>query len=480
MPEKASTTHVLLENELIVYRRPRSRVWQCRYKVEGVWQRATTKQRDLTKAKAKAKELMLEAEIRRRSNLPFITRKFRHVAKLAIDRMTTEATAGRGKVSFADYERVINDYLIPYFGNYSITNVDHAALDEFGRWREEKMGKAPTQSTLMTQNAALNRVFDEAVARGFLSDVNRPKLEAKGKVSDRRPAFDLNEVHVMFASFDSWIANARNDKSRELRLLLRDYVEVLLDTGARPGDELLNLKWKQVKYSMKPVTIETGATYESDPNEPPDDPDDEYPVEVAARAPNRVVKSDMNRSCELTVKGKTGQRQTLGMNPTVKAFVRIIERNYGIKNNYVEPFKGVAVASNDDYVFRTKAKAKPTSFQNMFESFLAEHDLLIDPRTEQKRVFYSLRHTYATLALTHDQVPIHTLAKQMGTSVVMIEKHYSHLKVMQAIEQLRNRETRRLIAAGSVLEQPPKPKSASKAAAKKSKMASAETKRGSE
>ena len=37
--------------------------------------------------------------------------------------------------------------------------------------------------------------------------------------------------------------------------------------------------------------------------------------------------------------------------------------------------------------------------------------------------------------------------KQMGTSVVMIERHYSHLKVIQAAEQLRGAETRRLIEA---------------------------------
>jgi hypothetical protein len=55
MPERASTTHVLLDNELIVYRRPRSRVWQCRYKVDSTWQRATTKQRDLAKAKSNRK-----------------------------------------------------------------------------------------------------------------------------------------------------------------------------------------------------------------------------------------------------------------------------------------------------------------------------------------------------------------------------------------------------------------------------------------
>jgi hypothetical protein len=40
----------------------------------------------------------------------------------------------------------------------------------------------------------------------------------------------------------------------------------------------------------------------------------------------------------------------------------------------------------------------------------------------------------------------------MGTSVPMIEKHYSHLKVVQAIEQLRGEETRRLIEAGGVID----------------------------
>jgi hypothetical protein len=37
----------------------------------------------------------------------------------------------------------------------------------------------------------------------------------------------------------------------------------------------------------------------------------------------------------------------------------------------------------------------------------------------------------------------------MGTSVLMIEKHYSHLQVIQAIEQLRGTNTRKLIEADS-------------------------------
>jgi len=73
---------------------------------------------------------------------------------------------------------------------------------------------------------------------------------------------------------------------------------------------------------------------------------------------------------------------------------------------------------------------------------LEEHGLLLDPKTNQKRVFYGLRHPCATLALTQDEVPIHTLAKQMGTSVLMIENHYSHLEVIKAIHQVRGDESR--------------------------------------
>lgn len=73
--------------------------------------------------------------------------------------------------------------------------------------------------------------------------------------------------------------------------------------------------------------------------------------------------------------------------------------------------------------------------------------MLIDAVTNQKRTFYCFRHSYATFALTNDKVEIHTLAKQMGTSVGMIEKHYSHLDAVKAIHQLRGNETRQLMEA---------------------------------
>jgi integrase len=446
MPEKIATTHVLMNNELVLYRRERSAIWQCRLKVADIWQRASTKQRDLKLAKKAARELMIEAEIRKRSNLPVVTRRFRSVAQLAIQRMDTETANKQGKVSYNDYKRLIEDYLIPILGNRNITNIDSSALDDYEARRIQLMEKTPSKSTILKHNAALNRVFDEAVIRGFLTEANRPKLVAKGKQSDRRPAFELEELRAVLNNLAGWVERARTKKSKTMRAVLCDYVEMLIDTGARPGKELLDLKWRHIKFSKKPVVVTTEQV-------------DEYG--------ELIQSANLNRSVEMTVTGKTGTRTIVGMKRTVQVLERIAKRNYEIEGSIVNPFAKLTPVSNDDKVFKVGDGRELNSFQKMFESYLEEHSLLIDKRTEQKRVFYSLRHTYATLALTHDRVPIHTLAKQMGTSVLMIERHYSHLKVVQAIEQLRGEETNRLIAAGSVVDAEYASKRATKVANKK-------------
>jgi integrase len=438
MSAKLETTHVVSENEIVVYKRERSEIWQCRYKVGGVWQRASTKERKLKDAKEVAKTLRITAEIRKRDNLPVITRKFRDVAKHAVQRMEQRIVNGDGKVSFKDYIRIITEYLIPILGNRLITNIDKAALDHLDAERIKMMDRAPSKSTLLSQNAALNLVFDEAVLRNFLTELNRPKLESKGKKSTRHPAFELNELQAVLNNFEEWIERARNDHSKEMRQIMRDYVEMLVDTGARPGKELMNVKWKQIKFSMDPIEIDTGQ------------------VLVVKDGPNeKIVITDMRRIVEMTVSGKTGARQIIGRSPTVRVLERIARRVYGVKNSISDPFKDVITPNNDDYVLRTKSKKQDVSsaFQHMLERYLEEHNLLYDPMTETNRVFYSFRHTYATLALTHDKVPIHTLAKQMGTSVLMIERHYSHLKVIQAVEQLSGAETRRRIASTSTVDE---------------------------
>lgn len=434
MPAKVESTHEVLPRKLIVYRRSRSGAWQCRFKVDGIWQRASTKKIDLEDAKEAAHRLLIAAEVRKQQNLPVVTRRFRDVANLAIERMEQELKSGKGKVSFNDYIRVIREYLIPILGKRHITSIDVSVLDELDAQRIVLMSKEPTRSTLLTHNSALNRVFDEAQMRGFLTESNRPKLESKGKDSQRRAAFTLEEIKAMISKFDAWVERGRGDVSKESRTIMRDYVLMLLDTGARPGRELLELQWNKIIENKVAPLIEEGEKRDQD-------------GEVMASV-------DLQRSVTITVTGKTGTRDIVGMRRSVEVLREIGKRNYPKADQpLLTPLKNLAKPSSKEYVFRRKDGSDPSSsFQKMFENFLREHNLLEDPRTGQDRVFYSLRHTYATFALTIDKVPIHTLAKQMGTSVLMIEKHYSHLKVVQAISQLRGNESRQLIDAGGVVD----------------------------
>jgi integrase len=360
-----------------------------------------------------------------------VTKRFKDIAELAIDRMERDLKGGMGKVIYKDYIRIIREHFIPSLGQRLITNIDYDALEQYYRDREERYGVAISNTHRKTQNAAFNRVFDEAIVRGYLTESNRPKLDGKTKVGERRPAFELHELKALLKNLGPYIESSRTRDVRERREILRDYVEMLVDTGARPGIELLNMKWRQIRFMMNPISTVT------------DQLDDEGEA---------IEVHSLNRSCEMTVKGKTGQRQIIGRLPSIRVLERIAMRNYGVKSTIRDPLAELIKPTNDDYIFRTREGRDMSDVLNhMFDSFLADHNLLIDPKTNQKRVFYSLRHTYATLSLTHDRVPIHTLAKQMGTSVLMIERHYSHLQVIQAIDQLRGANTRKLIEAeGSV------------------------------
>ena len=97
MSNKKESTHQLIHRNLTLYQREHSAVWQCRYKVDNKWIRATTKETQFELAVNKAKELLVEAEIRKRSGIPVVTKRFKDIAMLAIDRMERDLKGGLGK-----------------------------------------------------------------------------------------------------------------------------------------------------------------------------------------------------------------------------------------------------------------------------------------------------------------------------------------------------------------------------------------------
>ena len=72
----------------------------------------------------------------------------------------------------------------------------------------------------------------------------------------------------------------------------------------------------------------------------------------------------------------------------------------------------------------------------MFARLLASLNLLHDTRNGKQRTMYSLRHYYATMALTYNRMTVYHLAKHLGTSVAMIEQHYGHVELRRIAREI--------------------------------------------
>jgi integrase len=169
-----------------------------------------------------------------------------------------------------------------------------------------------------------------------------------------------------------------------MRRLLRDYVLIVANTGMRPGTEAENLRWKHVT-----VFEDNGLEY-----------------------------------VEFYLHGKTKPHEAIGRAGTIDYLKRLHSRTEAIKD--IE-FYAMLKQKLDLPVFCLPDGTVTDNLRQTFKAFLTKHDLLICPKTGDNRVLYSLRHTYATFALVNDGMDIHALAQQMGTSIGMIERHYSHL-----------------------------------------------------
>ena len=377
-------THVLLDGAVKVYKRSNSKLWQATFKIDQHWVRISTGKQDLKEAKTAARDEYLEYGFRSKHDLPVVTKRFEDVAKLAIADMQRQLDAGAGRKVFKDYITALHRYFIPFFGKTFITSIDHDRIQAFNAWRITVIGHEPKASTLNTHNSAMNRVYAEAVSRGFVMQAKVPILANNGEGAQRRPDFSLADYRTMIRKLPHFIEQGKGGKSRDMRELLRDYVLIVANTGMRPGTEDQNLRWKHVT-----VFTENQLDY-----------------------------------VEFYLAGKTKPREAIGRSGTIDYLRRIHSRTDAIKHI---PFDVMLKQKLDLPVFCLPDGSVTEHLRQTFKAFLTASDLLICPKTGENRVLYSLRHTYATFALVNDGMEIHALAKQMGTSIGMIERHYSHL-----------------------------------------------------
>ncbi len=291
------------------------------------------------------------------------------------------------KRSSVSYRVKYLENLVPFFKNIRLKEINTVTLSELNRWcRENSRSGDLSSNTLRRYSTDLKQFFNWCLDQNYLEIQPRfPKIRTE---NNRRPHFDNQDYNKLTRHLREYVKSPYPWVVRD-RTMLVNYVLILANTGIRVG-EARTLKWSD----LKEITPKKGSNAQS---------------EVA-----------------LFVSGKTGSREVVARTAEVKKyFQRILELRQNELKETPRP---------DDYIFCNRDGSPIGSFKKSFSSLLKSAGVEKDKDGNQ-RTIYSLRHTYATFRL-QEGVHQFILAKNMGTSTAMLERHYGHTSNIASAEEL--------------------------------------------
>jgi integrase len=422
---------LLEDGKVLLY--TRNGIFQARvYRGDRRYISRTLKTVKLEEARRLARRFFYEIEIKRDEGLPLQTRTF----ALVINEYTMlrEREYERSKMSKVNDStkevtsiymlrqiKRVSKFWLEYCGKKEVDKIDNSVLKDYISWRKEYYHKLPERlrpknysinpadKTLEWESTYAKTVLKYAKERGYLGNKPLPDYRYKAERRIVRPTFTVPEYKKLYTRMRKWIKETDNESWRYTRELLRDYVLILSNSGMRVG-EANNLKEGDV-------------------------------VEF---------KDELGRKNYLfNVQGKTGKRTVI---PRANA-VRYVERN--IKRNEEWTARQAALSldkkpSSNEQVkipanrrkvgsVRTsgidKSKSTGLWFFRMADgeqviTLIDQFRALLDSIGLSKNrdglayTLYSLRHFYAVEMLRKGKVGVFDIARNMGTSVQIIEQYY--------------------------------------------------------
>ncbi len=300
------------------------------------------------------------------------------------------------------YKILLAERLIPIFQGKTFEDLDTALISKMvTELNRQSVKEKLSANTIKRVFADFKQFLNWFVEEGYL-----PKVPAFPKIASdqsRRPHFDVADYRKLTRYLREHLKDSHKSVLRD-RTLLVNYVLILANTGIRVG-EARTLKWRDLR-------------------------------------PLQSVEDPTVINLALTVKGKTGMREVVAGKADVKGyFGRILElRKLDLENPKSDIYELNEVPP-ESYVF-CGINGKPiASFKKSFATLLTEAKVLKDSYG-QRRSIYSLRHTYATARL-QEGVNQYILAKNMGTSVAMLEAFYGHTSNVTSVDELTKYTSRK-------------------------------------
>jgi integrase len=403
---------VQVTDSIRLYKQARSPFWWVNVLLVGVQKRLSTKVRfdddidGMGRARIQAIKLATELEFKIEhgidiSNKPTFSTLCVEVAK-SLDTRSIQ------KSVYKDYKAVMENYLKPYFKQAPISNVDRHGIHKFYSWREGQTGSEISLTQKRVTNKAFNMVFDLACDQGYIKQHEIPKLpNVAVKVVESKDYFTSGELMTVLGSFDAFIEASISYKTREIRSLLKFYTHFLSGTGARPGEEVVNLTYGDIKVEK--------------------------------------LKGQFVWMAEISkgkVSSRKGSRKVILSDRAIDALTLVVK--------YREEFTGMSLKAVLDKhpnrsIFSAEYKGSPPEFGKPFDQYMSSLGF-----ENKNHTLYSLRHTYITHALLLDKVPRRAIAKQCGTSEEMIEQYYDHVVASDYAEELKQSDNMPKLTTASI------------------------------
>jgi integrase len=390
-PPKVLESKTFKDGAIYLYRRAEYKkpTWYIRLKVPGakgyVWK--SSRSTDEYAAYKVAEDLYNQSLVKVLGGGKLNSKRIADALKAYITQFENEQRLSiRYKVLFAKR-------LVPVFKTHTFDELDTALiLKVLDRLSDQSKRKTLSPNTIKRLLADLRHFLNWAIEQGYTNAL--PKFPKVRDDQNRRPHFDDADWSTLTRYMATFVRKAHPSVRRD-RALLVNFVLILANTGIRVG-EARNLKWRDLRPIVSPDGTETVA---------------------------------------LMVKGKTGMREVVSRTSDVKKwFNRILDERKDDLGNENSDLRNARAVPPDSYVFCGRDGVPIGSFKKSFARLLADAGVEFDSYGD-RRTLYSLRHTYATFRL-HEGVNQYVLARNMGTSVAMLEQFYGHTSNITSADEL--------------------------------------------
>jgi len=143
--------------------------------------------------------------------------------------------------------------LIEYFADNDVTQLNESHVEQYITWRSQTVADGTIKREVGTLSAAFNHAIRKQKWRieNPCLKAERPK-EPKGRV---RYLTHAEALRLLQAAESPVNAEGMALTSQYKSPVLRDFIELALNTGCRKG-ELLNLKWENIDFSTRLLHLE--------------------------------------------------------------------------------------------------------------------------------------------------------------------------------------------------------------------------------